>query len=222
VAVLTEAALTPGSARARFLTGPELLAQRQDAVQRLYGLSATSETQFRVLYLPLLRAFAEAVQMTPSDKSGGHPLLEVRLRRAERGLRRRRGVILPPGADPEQAARTEDLWTYAVLNLALLRQLARDLDAWTMTLWSADDQPLGRWTPDSAATRRVGVNEALFYRLEPHPAANGSDWTPLKVGTWLPPAALNGLWREPEVFDVWQKALSRPELPAWMQSLLVD
>ena len=210
------------SERTLILGASELLAQRQEAIQRLHGLSATSKTQFKAIFLPLLLAFAESVQTVPKCEQEQTTILDGRLQRAERALRRRRGVILPSGADPEQVAREEDWWTYAVFSIALLRQWAREMDAWTITLWSAHDQPLGRWAAYKAAKGLAWVKEAQFYRLERPSSSSGGDWTPLMVGAWMPPAALNGLWREPQVFDVWQKALSRPDLPALMQPLFLD
>ncbi len=209
------------SDRIPILRASELLDQRQEAVKRLHGGSALSETQFRVLFWPLLLAFAESVQTLPKGEPGQRLILDLRLQRAERVLRRRRGVILPPGADSEQVARAEDLWTYAVFSIALLRQLAREMDFWKITLWSAHDQPLGCWAPHKAAKGLAWVKEAQFYRLERATLSRG-DWTPLMVGALMPQAALNWLWREPEVFDVWQKALSRPDLPEWIQPLFLD
>ena len=104
------------SERTLILSASELLAQRQEAIQRLHGLSATSEMQFKAIFLPLLRAFAESVQTVPKREQGQTTILDGRLQRAERALHRRRGVILPSGADPEQVAREEDWWTYAAVS----------------------------------------------------------------------------------------------------------
>ena len=128
----------PVSKGTPILSASELLGQRQETVNRLKGWSALSETQFDVVFLPLILAFAGYVQALPHGEQG--TILDVRLQQAERVLRRRRGVILPSGAEPEQIAREEDLWTYAVFSIALLRRLARDIDAWEITLYSAHHQ----------------------------------------------------------------------------------
>ncbi len=210
----------PVSKGTPILSASELLGQRQETVNRLKGWSALSETQFDVVFLPLILAFAGYVQALPHGEQG--TILDVRLQQAERVLRRRRGVILPSGAEPEQIAREEDLWTYAVFSIALLRRLARDIDAWEITLYSAHHQAVGRWTPYEAADGWGAWEGARCYRLKRQTASGGGDWTPLIVRALMPSAALNWLWRKSAVFDVWQKALSRPELPELIQPLFID
>ena len=203
------------------LSASELLGQRQAVVDRLQGVAALSEGQFRVTFLPLLLAFAGWAPAVPSDESGSPTVLDARLHRAERVLHRRRGVILPSGADPEQVAREEDLWTYTVFSIALIRQLAREIDRWEITLYSAHHEALGRWTPYEAVEGWGAWPGAHCYRLQRQTSSGRGDWTPIIVGRLMPPTALNRLWRNPAVFGVWQQALSRPELPELIKPLFI-
>ena len=198
-----------------------LLAERRDALARLHALSGSSATQFEAVYRPLALALAGYVQRLPAAGDGRQTILTARLRRAEVVLARRRGVLLPPGAEPERVARQADLWTYALFSLALLRRLARAFAPWTVALWSAEGRPLGGWRPAAAPRGWAQGAGAAAYSLHPNPDPPGADWTPLAVGALLPAAGLNWLWREPEVMSAWSRALVA-ELPAELAPLFVD
>ena len=198
-----------------------LLAERRDALARLHALSGSSATQFEAVYQPLALALAGSVQRLPVAGDGRQTILAARLRRAEVVLARRRGVLLPPGAEPERVARQADLWTYALFSLALLRRLARDLAPWTVALWSAEGRPLGVWRPPTAPRGLARVAGVAAYSVRPSPDPPGADWTPLVAGALLPEAGLNWLWREPDVLRAWSRALSA-ELPAELAPLFVD
>jgi len=197
-----------------------LLAEQGESLARLHALSGHSTHQFEGVYTPLARALASYVQRLPAAE-GGPTLLAARLGQAERVLARRRGVLLPPGADPEQVAHEADVWTYALFSLALLRRLARAFAPWTIQLWSAAGQPLGVWQPSTAPrglATRAGV---AAYSVHANPEPPRADWTPLVAGALLPPDGLNWLWREPDVQRAWSRALTG-ELPAELNPLFVE
>lgn len=198
-----------------------LLDERRDALARLHALSGSSATQFEAVYQPLALALAGYVQRLPAAGDGRQTILAARLRRAEVVLARRRGVLLPPGAEPERVARQADLWTYALFGLALLRRLAREFAPWTVALWSAEGRPLGVWRPQAAPRGPARVAGAAAYSVRPNPDPPDADWTPLVVGALLPAAGLNWLWREPDVLRAWSRALVA-ELPAELAPLFVD
>ena len=197
--------------RVEILEPEALLAGRAAAVAKLRHLAGCSPAQFDAAYAPLLAAFARYVQRLPD--AGGTTVLDARLARAATALARRRGLILPPGADPERAAREADAWTYALFALALLRGLAGALAPWAVALWAADGRPLGRWRVQTEPRGFSRVAGAGAYSAHPCDEPPGADWTPLVAGALLLPAGLNWLWREPGVMAVWQKGLLSAELP---------
>ena len=207
--------------RALIAPAQALLDEQRDALVRLHALSGSSATQFEAVYQPLALALAGSVQRLPATGDGRQTILAARLRRAEIVLARRRGVLLPPGAEPERVARQADLWTYALFGLALLRRLAREFAPWTVALWSAEGRPLGVWRPAAAPRGPARVAGAAAYSVRPNPDPPGADWTPLVAGALLPAAGLNWLWREPDVLRAWSRALVA-ELPAELAPLFGD
>lgn len=202
----------PGAPERVEILSPEaLLTGRAEVVVRLRHLAGCSPAQFEAAYAPLLAAFARYVQRLPD--AGGATVLDARLARAATVLARRRGLILPPGADPEQAAREADAWTYALFALALLRGLAGALAPWAVALWSADGRPLGRWRVQTEPRGLSQVSGAAAYTAYHCDEPPGADWTPLVAGALLPPAGTNWLWREPGVMAAWQKGLLAAEPP---------
>lgn len=215
--VVVVSAATAPAARIE-IVGPEaLLAERASALARLRRLAGCSDAQFAAAYAPLLAAFARYVQRLPAP--GERTLLDARLERAIAVLSRRRGAILPPGAEPEQVAREADAWTYALFALALLRGLGEELAPWAVALWAADGRALGRWRPQTEPRGMARVKGAVAYSTLPAGEPPGADWTPLVAGALLPPDGLNWLWREPGVLAVWSRALLPADLPPALAGL---
>ena len=208
----------PGE-RAPIQDGARVLADWPALLECVQALSGVSEKQFAATYQPLLLAWAAYLQHLPDPAGAGVTLLETRLRQAEVVLARRRGVILPVGGDPEQAAREADLWTYAVFSLALLRQIGAALAPLAVALWSSRGQALGRWRPDLQPRGLAHVRRAAAYGVYPCPAGASRDWTLLVAGALLPDTARNWLWREPAVFHLWKQALVAPVLPATIRGI---
>jgi hypothetical protein len=208
----------PGE-RAPIQDGARVLADWPVLLERVQTLSGVSDQQFAATYQPLLLAWATYLQHLPDPAGAGVTLLETRLRQAEIVLARRRGVILPMGGDPEQAARQADVWTYAVFSVALLRQIGAALAPLAVALWSSRGQALGRWGPELQPRGLAHVRRAAAYSIYPAPAGASQDWTLLMAGALLPDTARNWLWREPAVFDLWQQALVAPALPAPLRGM---
>lgn len=104
----------PGE-QVRIEDGAALLARCADRLVRIAQLSGASATQFAATYQPLLVRWATYLQWLPDVETPGATLVERRLQGAERMLVRRQGLILPFGAEPEQASRDADLWTFTAL-----------------------------------------------------------------------------------------------------------
>lgn len=202
-----------GDERLPIVPASVLLADQGEVLARVRLLSACSPVQFEAVYAPLLTAFTEYVQRVPCPVQPTQTILQVRLQAAERALARRRGVILPLDVGPEQVAREADLWTYVVFSGALLRRLADEFSPWAITVWSADERPLGRWRPQATPRGLARMRHAAWYRVRRVTEPPSADWTPLMVGALLPDTALNWLWREPRIMGVWQQLLHNHPLP---------
>lgn len=202
--------------------GAALLARCSDRLVRIAQLSGTSATQFAATYQPLLVRWATYLQWLPDVETPGATLVERRLQGAERMLVRRQGLILPFGAEPEQASRDADLWTFTAFSVALLRRLGTALAPLAVALWSARHQPIGQWRPDLHPRGLASVKNAVAYSVYPNGISAGAEWTLLAVGALLPEAALHWLWREPQVLAAWKRALIAPALPAPLQPLFAS
>ncbi len=190
--------------RTPIVSAAVLLAEQGARLERLRLWSSSSTVQFEAVYAPLLERFAEYVQRVPCATQPAVTILERRLDAAEHLLARRRGAILPLDAGPEQVAREADLWTYVLFSAALLRRLAAEFAPWAITVWSSQRRPLGRWRPHIAPRGLARMPQAAAYDAQPSDEPPGADWTPLLVGTLLPSAASNWLWREPAVHAAWR------------------
>jgi hypothetical protein len=199
----------------------ELLAGRTAHLQELYKLSGCSQHQFDQVYGSLLTAFAGYVQALPAVTDPKTTLLDERLRAAERVLFRRRAVLLPVGETVEASAQAADLWTYLVFCLALLYRLGRDLDAWHITLWTADATPLGHWSPAVMPRGLLAVHRVTHYTVQPAPIRVTPDWTGLVAGALMPAVGLNWLWRDAHAMAFWTQAI-RADLPDALCPLFVD
>ncbi|MCB0121085.1 MAG: TraI domain-containing protein [Caldilineaceae bacterium] len=194
-----------------------MLAEHEATITSLYERSDTSAAQFEAVYQPLIVRLAEWVQRLPSQNRTQPTLLAERLNSAQRALSRRRGVFLPPHAEPERIAHEADVWTYAVFSIALLRALGPTLAHWQVTLYSP--QQHWRWLPWQVSLSASG---AVYYHVKRRIPAYAHDTTPLLANRLVPPLAQNWLWDNPTVWAVWAKALSEPQVPAVLTALLDD
>lgn len=196
-------------------TAAALLADHKATLAALYQLTGTSAAQFDALYRPLVERLAEWVQRLPSLIEPKQTLLSERLFSAERALSRRRGVFLPPGAEPERIAYEADVWTYAVFSIALLRALGPTLAHWQVTLYVPQQQ--WRWLPWQASMQEAG---AQYYHVKRRNLANERDTTPLIAHHMVPALAQNWLWDNPTVWTTWTQALSTSQPPGVLAPLL--
>jgi len=103
--------------------------QRQVLLRKLDTLVSVSAAHYEALYLAAIERFAKLVQQLPASEAHHHAgeggLLDHSLEVAVIALQLRRGYLLPPGALPEDQARLQDLWTYAVFTAALVHDLGK-------------------------------------------------------------------------------------------------
>lgn len=197
-----------------------LLHPHSAQIQAVYALAGCSERQFQHVYLALLTALAGYLQALPAPTQPRTTLLAQRLTAAQSVLFQRRAILLPVGETPESSAQAADLWTYLVFCLALLYRLARDLDAWMITVWSHDTS-LGPWRPSLAPRGLLSVPQATHYSVQPAPTRPTADWTGLVAGALMPTLGLQWLWRDPLATSTWVQAL-RSDLPTVLQPLFAD
>lgn len=197
-----------------------LLHPHSAQIGAIYALAGCSERQFQPVYLALLNVLAGYLQTLPAPTQPAITLLAQRLTAAQSVLFRRRAILLPVGEAPENSAQSADLWTYLVFCLALLYGLARDLDAWVITVW-AQHERLGPWRPSLAPRGLLSVPKATHYSVHPAPIRPTADWTALVAGALMPTVGLQWLWRDPLAASAWMQAL-RSDLPAVLQPLFAD
>jgi integrating conjugative element relaxase (TIGR03760 family) len=126
-----------------------------------------SQENFRADVLPVLRAFAEFVQLLPASESHHHAqpggLLIHALECADIALAFRAAAELPPGRPTELRKKLEHRWTYAVLLAALLHDLGKPVTDVLVTAYGEDPRAGRPWAPLAGTLREAG---ALYYRVD--------------------------------------------------------
>ncbi len=92
---------------------PELPAQQLPQLMVVAEMTAVTDEVFERFYLPTLRILHQI----------SREAFDSNLQRITTVLRLRKGVILPPVADPSMVAERKDRWTYAVFLAACFRGL---------------------------------------------------------------------------------------------------
>lgn len=134
---------------------------------RLIGqLSGLPTEAIEQLVDPLLRKFAESVQLCPASQAHHHAgpggMLVHGFEVAEFALRRRKGYLLPQGGRPEDIQRDEHVWSYAVLVGALLHDIGKPIVDLQITVQFADGRR-ERWNPLGPPINAIG---AAFYEID--------------------------------------------------------
>ena len=121
---------------------------------------------FDAAVLPVIKAFAEFVQLLPASESHHHAepggLFTHTMEVASFALDYRRGQILPKGAPPEAIGEQAHRWTYAVFVAALLHDVGKPIADLRVYLRKG---PFGSepWTPLAGSMAACG---ATSYRVE--------------------------------------------------------
>lgn len=160
----------------RMATGGEL-----NTIRRRCGFTVEF---YEAEIAPMLRAFAEHVQLLPavgSNEPGS--FWTAALARASRALMQRQSRILPPGAAPEDVGAAAHRWTAAVLWAALLEGVDATLYGRQVSVvgWTGE---VVRWVPAGASMRESG---AVAYRLGAVVTRSGDDAPLLAIlllGRW--------------------------------------
>lgn len=188
--------------------GTELLATRQEKVKAIAALAGVPPSVFQACYWEALVAYAAFVQTMPvSPELPDHSLLDEGLERAVRALNRRRGYLLPAGAEAETIAAEADSWTYAVFLASLLQGIGKMTIDRKVTLLDKKHRCLGCWEPWAGAM----AVPAIWYRVSFTPNSKAdlaNRLAPLLVPHIVPVVGLKWLWSNPELIASWVNAIS--------------
>lgn len=192
--------------------GSELLAEHHARVESIRSMIGVPEQHWRLLYQPLFSTYAEYVQrMAPSEPpthAEGVSLLQRALEVVDLALKVRRGYVLPPAKEPEIVANEQDVWTYAVVTAALLRDFGKGLYEQCFITYRRDSMPLGTWNAWVEPVTRTGC---AYYRIN---RRHCDEWrsadavTPLLVAHVVPKDGLRWLGGHDDLLKDWIDAIS--------------
>jgi integrating conjugative element relaxase (TIGR03760 family) len=191
-----------------------LLAPHAPLIHEVREMVGVPDPHWRSLYDPMLHQYAGFVQQLPASEahhhSGAGGLLAHGLEVLRNALKIRRGALLPRGAAPEEAARQQDLWTYAICSACLLHDVAKPVVDLRILLTDATGRSAGVWDPWSGPMPtdhryRVTFVRDRQYHLHERLA-------PLFARLIVPQLGLSWLGSEREVLRQWTATLtSHPE-----------
>lgn len=200
------ATMAAPEARYPVLDSASLLIPRASCIDQLRQHANVPNAHWAALYVRLLHNFAGFVQHLPASEAHHHRhpggLLQHGLDTAIRALTIRRGVLLPSGADTEELAAKQDLWTYATATAALLHDLGKPVVDQIVTLFDGNGREAGRWNPlagpmpETAVTYSAAFVRGRRYRLH-------ARLPPLLVQFIVPPIGREWLTRDLDVFEAW-------------------
>ncbi len=135
-------------------------------VESIRAVSGFHNDAFDQLCLPAIHAFAGAVQLMPASQAHHHSgpggMLVHALEVVEFALRRRKGYLLPQGAQAEDILRLAHLWTYAMFVGGLLHDIGKPIADQRISLFLRDGS-VKSWTPLADPMRQQG---ATHYKVE--------------------------------------------------------
>jgi hypothetical protein len=123
-------------------------------------------------------------------------------------LNRRRGYLLPTGAEAETIAAETDIWTYTVFLASLLRGIGKPTLDRTVKLFDARHRALGCWEPWIGAMKPPAAWYEISFAREPEILAMADRLAPLLVQQIVPSAGLKWLWSNRQALDCWISAIS--------------
>src|SRR5258706_4334387 len=192
---------SPRSGQLRVLTAPELYAKvgARPHLEQIAELAGFDRPNWSRACAPLLDCYAEFVQRLPASESHHHAqpggLLAHALECAAIALQRRRGLMLPRGAAPEEINARRHRWNYGVLVAALPHDICKPLADLTVTLFGADPHAGKRWEPLAGGMAECGATHYAVgfrapaerdYGLHPRlPVLLLQRLTPQPALTWL-------------------------------------
>ncbi|WP_437884568.1 MobH family relaxase [Pseudomonas sp. LRF_L74] len=102
---------------------------RKHLIQRLWQLTALSDSQYQRLYLGPIQQYARWVQQLPASENHHHAylggLLDHGLELVAYSLKLRQSHLLPVGSAPEDQAAQADAWSAGIAYAALLHDIGK-------------------------------------------------------------------------------------------------
>jgi hypothetical protein len=102
-------------------TGSLITSSLQNLVHQIQTLTGVTQADFKSLYITTIERFIE-FSLVPNE-STDELAVQKTLKQVVLALKRRRGYLLPLGADSETSFREREEWTFAVFILALLNDI---------------------------------------------------------------------------------------------------
>ena len=201
------------------LAGRTLIARLEvdSLIAGIRAHSHASAENFQRHYAPVIDRALEFAQLLPASESHHHAqpggMALHSLETALHALKRRQGLMLPPGAPTETQQRAQHRWTYAVFLAALLHDMGKAAHDLRITYDSAA-QSNAVWNPLVGSLLELG---ATSYRVDfrPHrhaqlrraPALSPGPVAEVRAGTGVGMAGRRGnaaagagrlsVWRTP-------------------------
>jgi conjugal transfer pilus assembly protein TraI len=132
----------PSSDWVQVKSAQALLGGHEMRLQRIRRAVGVPNDYWLRYYQPCVDAFARYVQQFPASEAHHHRtaggLLKHSLEVVEHALKLRQGKLLPTGAEAEEVARTQDVWTFAAVTAALLHDVGKPVVDLAVTQLSVD------------------------------------------------------------------------------------
>jgi len=159
------------------LAGRTLIARLEvdSLIAGIRAHSHASAENFQCHYAPVIDRTLEFAQLLPASESHHHAqpggMALHSLETALQALKRRLGLMLPPGAPTETQQRAQHRWTYAVFLAALLHDLGKAAHDLRIT-YDSTAQSNALWNPLAGSLPELG---ATSYRVDLAHTATRSD-----------------------------------------------
>lgn len=223
----SELSLFTDSGRLRVLRAHELfqLPDIQRLINRIRHQSRCIDRDFPTIYLPVIEAFAEFVQLLPASESHHHAepggLLKHTLEVAAFALEKRQGKLLPPGAAPEDQHALEHRWTYGVFVGALLHDIAKAMCDLDIVAYVDNEKETTVWNPMTGSL--VQLN-ARSYELS-FPTRERDYLSHQRLGVSLfqlcvPQPTVAWIGRDPNLLSELYDLLSNPDNKGVLKELI--
>lgn len=218
--------LTSKPGQLKVLTAEELLAPpaRKSVLNNIRSLISLPDKHYDALIGELFRNYAAFVQQLPATQRHHHALpgglLDHSLEIALMSLLIRRGFMLPIGAPPEVLSKKQDIWSYATLSSALLKNAGVSLIQQNIGLYDAQGRRTGSWAPIKESLAKHLFYDVSF--LTDAPTSLGARMTPLIAQMLMPKQGLLWLHEDRLVFNHWLAVLSWDVAGAGILGQMVD
>ena len=130
-------------------------------------------------------------------------MLAVTLATVTQSLKRRRGYLLPVGAESEQIATEADSWTYAIFLAALFHGLDRWVFDQSVVLFGDRGQKIGPWIPINGPMTKPAESYKVNFGPESQKTKSMQIVVPLLAGQLVPREGLKWLWQNQQTMACW-------------------